>query len=58
MIADMLAHNRGQASQVGHLRACKQFRTWLGRPPETAEPDDVLDFPQRHKTHDRAIKTS
>ncbi len=47
MIADMTARSLGQASQVGHLRACKRFAAWLGRSPETAGPDDVRDF-QRH----------
>jgi integrase/recombinase XerD len=46
MIADMTARNLGPASQVGHLRACKRFAAWLGRSPETAEPDDVRDFQQ------------
>ena len=46
MISDMTARNLGPASQVGHLRACKRFAAWLGRSPETAEPDDVRDFQQ------------
>ena len=46
MIADMSARNLGPASQIGHLRACKRFAAWLGRSPETAEPDDVRDFQQ------------
>ncbi len=46
MIADMSARNLGPASQVGHLRACKRFAAWLGRSPETAEPDDIRDFQQ------------
>ncbi len=46
MIADVSARNLGPASQVGHLRACKRFAAWLGRSPETAEPDDVRDFQQ------------
>jgi hypothetical protein len=46
MIADMSARTLGPASQVGHLRACKRFAAWLGRSPETAEPDDVRDFQQ------------
>ena len=46
MIADMTARNLGPASQVGHLRACKRFAAWLGRSPETADPDDVRDFQQ------------
>lgn len=46
MIADMTARNLGPASQFGHLRACKRFAAWLGRSPETAEPDDVRDFQQ------------
>ena len=46
MIADMSARNLGPASQVGHLRACKRFAAWLGRSPETAEPDDIKHFQQ------------
>lgn len=46
MIADMSARNLGPASQTSHLRACKRFAAWLGRSPETAEPDDVRDFQQ------------
>jgi integrase/recombinase XerD len=44
MIVDMSARNLGPASQASHLRACKRFAGWLGRSPDTAEPDDVKGF--------------
>jgi integrase/recombinase XerD len=46
MIVDMSARNLGPASQASHLRACKRFAGWLGRSPDTAEPDDVKGFQQ------------
>jgi len=57
MIADMTARNLGPASQVGHLRACKRFAAWLGRSPETADPDDVRDFQQHLIEHGTTICT-
>jgi len=46
MIADMSGRNLGPAPQSSHLRACKRFAVWLGRPPETATPDDAKYFQQ------------
>jgi hypothetical protein len=46
MISDMTARILGPALHVAHLRACRRFAAWLGRSPETAEPDDVRDVQQ------------
>ena len=47
MIEDLVARNRGPASQKHMLRAYKRFATWLGRSPGTATADDLRNF-QRH----------
>ena len=47
MIEDLVARNRGPASQKHLLRAYKRFAAWLGRTPDTATADDIRDF-QRH----------
>jgi integrase/recombinase XerD len=57
MITDMSARNLGPASQTSHLRACKRFAAWLGRSPDTAEPDDVKGFQQHLITSGTSICT-
>ena len=47
MIEDLVARNRGPASQKHMLRAYKRFAAWLGRSPGTATADDLRNF-QRH----------
>ena len=47
MIVDMKARGLGPTTQKAHQRACERFATWLGRSPDTANPDDVRHF-QHH----------
>ena len=44
MIADMNARNLNPHTQRSHIASCKRFAAFLGRSPDTAEPDDVRRF--------------
>ena len=44
MIEDMIARRMVPGTQVGHLRACKRFATWLRRSPDTATAEDLRSF--------------
>jgi len=41
MIEDMRIRGMGDNSQKAHIRALKDFTTFFGRSPDTAEPDDL-----------------
>lgn len=44
MIEDMRIRGMGEASQKAHIRALKDFTAFLGRPPDTATPDDLRAY--------------
>ena len=44
MIEDMRNRGIGEASQNAHIRALKHFTAFLGRPPDTATPDDLRAY--------------
>jgi integrase/recombinase XerD len=44
MMEDMRIRGMQEASQKAHIRALKDFTTFLGRSPDTAEPDDLRAY--------------
>lgn len=44
MIEDMRIRGMGEASQKAHIRALKDFATFLERSPDTATPDDLRAY--------------
>ena len=44
MIEDMRIRGMGDKSQKAHIRALKDFSAFLGRSPDTAEPDDLRAY--------------
>jgi site-specific recombinase XerD len=49
MIEDMRIRGMGDKHQKSHIRAIKDFATFLGRSPETATPEDLRGY-QLHMT--------
>lgn len=49
MLEDMRIHGMGDKAQKAHIRAVKHFAGFLGRPPDTATPDDLRTY-QLHMT--------
>jgi integrase/recombinase XerD len=49
MIEDMRIRGLKEATQKGHVRAVKNFVAFLGRPPDTATPDELRAY-QLHMT--------
>jgi integrase/recombinase XerD len=41
MMEDMRIRGMQETSQKAHIRALKDFTAFLGRSPDTAEPDDL-----------------
>jgi len=56
MIEDMRIRGLKEATQKGHIRAVKNFAAFLGRPPETATPDELRAY-QLHMT-DTGVSTA
>ena len=44
MMEDMRIRGMGDKSQKAHIRALKDFSAFLGRSPDTAEPDDLRAY--------------
>ena len=44
MMEDMRIRGMQETSQKAHIRALKDFTTFLGRSPDTAEPDDLRAY--------------
>ena len=44
MIEDMAARKLGPHSHRSHIDSCRRFAAFLGRSPDTANPDDVRRF--------------
>ena len=44
MIEDMAARKLGPHSHRSHIDSCGRFAAFLGRSPDTANPDDVRRF--------------
>ena len=49
MIEDMRIRGIKETTQKGHIRAVKNFAAFLGRPPDTATPDELRAY-QLHMT--------
>ena len=49
MIEDMRIRGMGEKAQKSHIRAIKEFAAFLGRPPDTATPEDLRAY-QLHMT--------
>ena len=49
MIDDMRIRGMGEKAQKSHIRAIKDFAAFLGRPPDTATPEDLRAY-QLHMT--------
>ena len=49
MIEDMRIRGMGEKAQKAHIRAVKDFASFLGRSPDTATPDDLRAY-QLHMT--------
>tara|TARA_R100000544_G_C2192923_1_gene42625 strand:+ start:306 stop:551 length:246 start_codon:yes stop_codon:yes gene_type:complete len=49
MIEDMRIRGMGDKAQKSHIRAIKDFATFLKRSPDTATPDDLRAY-QLHMT--------
>jgi integrase/recombinase XerD len=49
MIQDMRIRGIKETTQKGHIRAVKNFAAFLGRPPDTATPDELRAY-QLHMT--------
>ncbi|MDX0116483.1 tyrosine-type recombinase/integrase [Sinorhizobium meliloti] len=50
MIEDMRIRGMGDKAQKGHIRAIKDFATFLGRSPDTATPEELRVY-QLHMTN-------
>ena len=50
MIEDMRIRGMGEKAQKAHIRAIKDFATFLGRSPDTATPEDLRAY-QLHMTN-------
>jgi integrase/recombinase XerD len=55
MIEDMRIRGMGDKHQKSHIRAIKDFTTFLGRSPETATPEDLRGY-QLHMTDNGVTK--
>ena len=44
MIEDMRIRGMGDKAQKSHIRAIKDFAAFLGRPPDTATPEDLRAY--------------
>jgi len=44
MMKDMRIRGMQETSQKAHIRVLKDFTTFLGRSPDTAEPDDLRAY--------------
>ena len=44
MIEDMRIRGIKETTQKGHIRAVKNFAAFLGRPPDTATPDELRQW--------------
>ena len=49
MIEDMRIRGMGDKAQKSHIRAIKEFASFLGRSPDTATPEDLRAY-QLHMT--------
>jgi len=49
MIEDMRIRGMGEKAQNANIRAIKEFAAFLGRPPDTATPEDLRAY-QLHMT--------
>jgi integrase/recombinase XerD len=49
MIEDMRIRGIGEKAQQSHIRAIKDFASFLGRPPDTATPEELRSY-QLHMT--------
>ena len=49
MIEDMRIRGMGEKTQKAHIRAIKKFASFLGRPPDTATPEELRAY-QLHMT--------
>lgn len=56
MIEDMRIRGLKETTQKGHIRAVKNFAAFLGRPPDTATPDELRAY-QLHMT-DTGVSTA
>ncbi|MCP4284802.1 MAG: tyrosine-type recombinase/integrase [Gammaproteobacteria bacterium] len=50
MIEDMRIRGMGEKTQKAHIRAIKHFAAFLGRPPDTATPEELRSY-QLHMTN-------
>ena len=50
MIEDMRIRGMGEKAQKAHIRAIKEFAAYLGRPPDTATPEELRAY-QLHMTN-------
>ena len=50
MIEDMRIKGMGEKTQKAHIRAIKKFAAFLGRPPDTATPEELRAY-QLHMTN-------
>jgi site-specific recombinase XerD len=50
MIEDMHIRGIGEKAQQSHIRAIKDFASYLGRPPDTATPEELRSY-QLHMTN-------
>ena len=50
MIEDMRIRGMGEKTQKAHIRAIKAFAAYLGRPPDTATPEELRSY-QLHMTN-------
>lgn len=50
MIEDMRIRGIGEKAQQSHIRAIKDFASFLGRPPDTATPEELRSY-QLHMTN-------
>ncbi|TDE35434.1 hypothetical protein E1B25_17475 [Antarcticimicrobium sediminis] len=44
MMEDMRIRGMGDKAQKSHIRANKDFTAFLGRPPDTATPEDLRTY--------------
>jgi len=57
MIEDMRIRGMGEKTQKGHIRAIKDFAAFLGRPPDTATPEELRAY-QLHMTNTGVTPTT
>ncbi len=55
MMEDMRIRGMQETSQKAHIRALKDFTTFLGRSPDTATPDELRAY-QLHMTDSEVLR--